>query len=92
MSSLQTLMCQSLSFDLLTFLNYNILCLQITVASVVSRNAYTNWDENPILTTVSTTAYPIHSLEYPAITICGQVTTITTIFKKQNYIISGHGH
>ena len=64
-------------------LDYNILCLQITVASVVSRNAYTNWDENPILTTVSTTAYPIHSLEYPAITICGQVTTPQNYFQKQ---------
>ena len=36
----------------------------------MSLDAKRAWDDNPILTTVSTTALPIHELEYPAITIC----------------------
>ena len=48
---------------------------------MVSENAYKSWDNNPILTTVSTTAYPIHSLEYPAITICGQGMATDTLDK-----------
>ena len=46
----------------------------------MSRDAYQNWDDNPILTTVSTTAFPIHALEYPAITICGQVLYCTVLY------------
>ena len=55
--------------------NSHDVTMQIIVAALVSENAYKSWDDNPILTTVSTTAFPIHSLEYPAITICGQVTS-----------------
>ena len=54
---------------------------QIAVAAVVSENAYKSWEDNPILTTVSTTAFPIHSLEYPAITICGQGMATDTLDK-----------
>ena len=50
------------------------------MAAAVSRDAYQNWDDNPILTTVSTTAFPIHALEYPAITICGQVLYCTVLY------------
>ena len=51
------------------------------MAAAVSRDAYQNWDDNPILTTVSTTAFPIHALEYPAITICGQGMATDTLDK-----------
>ena len=34
--------------------------------------AYEEWDSNPIITSVSTTARSIKSLEWPSITICGQ--------------------
>ena len=69
------------------------------MAAVVSRNAYKAWEDNPILTTVSTTvswkyffksdknnllmcqAHPIHKLEYPAITICGQGMATNTLDK-----------
>ena len=51
------------------------------MAAVVSENAYKSWEDNPILTTVSTTAFPIHSLEYPAITICGQGMATDTLDK-----------
>ena len=49
------------------------------MATIVSRNAYKAWEDNPILTTVSTTAHPIHKLEYPAITICGQGMATDTL-------------
>ena len=69
------------------------------MAAIVSRNAYKAWEDNPILTTVSTTvsgnyslssclenysllqAHPIHKLEYPAITICGQGMATDTLDK-----------
>ena len=34
--------------------------------------AYKDWKDNPTITTVNTTAYPIKSIEFPAITICSQ--------------------
>ena len=36
------------------------------------KKAYNNWQDNPVLTSVSTTAMPIAEIEFPAITICGQ--------------------
>ena len=62
------------------------------MAAVVSENAYKSWEDNPILTTVSTTAFPIHSLEYPAITICGQVILIVTMTPIMLILCSGNGH
>ena len=47
----------------------------------MSLDAKRAWDDNPILTTVSTTALPIHELEYPAITICGQGMASETLDK-----------
>ncbi len=41
--------------------------------------AYVQWKEDPILTTVSTTGYPVNKLEFPAITICGQGTIRDTV-------------
>ena len=34
--------------------------------------SYKDWKDNPIITTVNTTAYPIEDIDYPAITICSQ--------------------
>jgi hypothetical protein len=31
-----------------------------------------DWQANPVLTTVNTTAYPVKMIEFPAVTICGQ--------------------
>ena len=36
--------------------------------------AYAEWQEHPVLTTVSTTGKPIKDIEFPAITICSQGT------------------
>lgn len=39
---------------------------------------YVDWRDDPVLTTVSTTGYPVSKLEFPAVTICslGLVNTI----------------
>jgi hypothetical protein len=34
--------------------------------------AYSDWQENPVLTTVKSTSYPVDKIEFPALTICGQ--------------------
>ena len=34
--------------------------------------AYTAWQDNPVLTTVKSTSYPVNKVEFPALTICGQ--------------------
>jgi hypothetical protein len=37
-----------------------------------SIEAYNDWQDNLVLTTINTTAYPITNIEFPAVTICGQ--------------------
>ena len=37
-----------------------------------SLQSYADWQNNPVLTTVATTAFPITAIEFPAVTICGQ--------------------
>ena len=51
----------------------------VAVAVHLSTSAYTNWQEDPIITSVRTTALPIEDLEYPAITICGQGMSTDTL-------------
>ena len=53
-------------------------------AIALSILAYINWKENPVLTSVATTGYPIEKVEFPAITICAQVT-----FEKKIAIFMG---
>ena len=38
----------------------------------MSLEMYIQWKENPTITTINTTAYPIKNVEFPAITICSQ--------------------
>jgi hypothetical protein len=40
-----------------------------------SYNSYKAWQSNPVVTTVKTTAFPVKNLDFPAITICGQVNS-----------------
>ena len=41
-----------------------------TIHSIIQ--AYIQWDNNPVLTSLHTTAKPISELDFPSITICGQ--------------------
>ena len=49
-----------------------VLC-GIGLAILISILAYIQWKENPVLTSISTTGYPIEKVPFPAITICAQV-------------------
>ena len=42
-----------------------------TLGTYWSVKAYNDWQENLVLTTVKSTAYPISGIEFPAVTICG---------------------
>ena len=47
---------------------------------------YREWKDNPTITTIQTTAYPIKNIEFPAITICSQGTSkdvMDTVILKQ---------
>ena len=44
----------------------------VLLGSYWSIQAYLDWQANPVLTTVNTTAYPVKSIEFPAVTNCGQ--------------------
>ena len=39
-----------------------------------SVTAYSDWQNSPVLTTLTTTGFPIKDIEFPAFTVCGQVT------------------
>ena len=47
------------------------------------KKAYNDWQDNPVLTSVSTTAMPIAEIEFPAITICGQGSIAEVSFGKK---------
>ena len=50
----------------------NLAGMFYTTLYFLFKKAYNDWQDNPVLTTVSTTAMPISEIEFPAITICGQ--------------------
>jgi MFS-type transporter involved in bile tolerance (Atg22 family) len=39
---------------------------------------YSDWQENPVLTTVTTTALPVINIDFPAVTICSEGLTFTS--------------
>ena len=49
-----------------------VIIIAIYIAAFFSIKAYVNWQENPVLTSVGTTGYPIEKVEFPSITICAQ--------------------
>ena len=60
-------------FWIVTFLSSFILAL------VMISQLYAGWKNSPILTTVEDPAYPITKVDFPAIIICGQGATDTTM-------------
>jgi len=50
-----------------------------------SIKAYNDWQDNLVLTTVNTTAYPITNIEFPAVTICGPGFYISNNRFPENY-------
>jgi hypothetical protein len=49
-----------------------IVAFMLLLGSYWSIQSYVDWQNNPVLTTVQTTAYPVKEIEFPAVTICGQ--------------------
>ena len=52
------------------FYNYNSKLKSYSIYSTCK--TYIEWQANPTITTINTTAYPIENIEFPAITICSQ--------------------
>ena len=50
----------------------SIVAFMLLLGSYWSIQSYIDWQNNPVLTTVQTTAYPVKEIEFPAVTICGQ--------------------
>ena len=46
------------------------LCACVSMSFTIK--IYSNWDQDPISVSVSTTEYEIENIEYPSITICAQ--------------------
>jgi hypothetical protein len=34
--------------------------------------AYSDWQNSPVITTVNSTSFPVGNIEFPSVTICGQ--------------------
>jgi len=49
-----------------------IVLVMLSLGICTSIDAYNAWQQSPILTTLTSTAYPIGSIEFPAFTICSQ--------------------
>ena len=49
-----------------------IVVLATTFAIISSLSAYRKWVNDPILTSVATTAFPVQKIPFPSITICPQ--------------------
>ena len=50
-----------------------VVFIGLSLATLLSVFAYIEWKENPVLTSVKTTGYPIGQIEFPSIAICAQV-------------------
>jgi len=51
-----------------------VVFLMIVLGCYWSINAYNDWVNNPVVTTINTTAYPVRNLDFPAVTICAPGT------------------
>jgi len=50
----------------------SVFLLMLVTAAEWSTNVYQGWKDQPVLTTLATTAFPVNLVEFPAFTICGQ--------------------
>ena len=59
----------------------------------MAREVYIQWKDNPTVTTINTSSYPITNVDFPAITICSQGSAkdiLDTVIWKQfeKYLVS----
>ena len=57
-----------------------VVCVFFGFAVGLSVQAYINWKDNQVLTTIGTTGHPIEKIEFPAITVCAQVKFLVLCF------------
>ena len=50
-----------------------VMMIMVFFASLLSRSAYIEWEDHPVVTTVKSTGKSIKDVEFPSITICAQV-------------------
>ena len=62
-----------------------VVVIGIMLAAVWSFWAYEKWQDDPMLTTISTTGLPIQDVPFPSITICAQ--GIDLLIQINNYIL-----
>ena len=63
-----------------------VIIIAIFFAASLSISAYTNWQDDPVLTSVGTTGLPIEKVLFPSITICAQGSAreiVDSAFAKQ---------
>ena len=49
-----------------------VVTFMVLLGTYWSVNAYNNWLDNPVITTVGTTAFAVKNIDFPAVTICSQ--------------------
>ena len=54
------------------FLWFFVVALAVLFAVLSSLSTYNKWKDDPIVTSVATTAYPVRNVPFPSITICAQ--------------------
>ena len=64
-----------------------VMMIMVFFASLLSRSAYIEWEDHPVVTTVKSTGKSIKDVEFPSITICAQVNINTMSVLKYTYRI-----
>jgi hypothetical protein len=72
-----------------------VIIAMIILGTYWSICAYQDWKENPVVTTIKTSALPIREISFPAVTICGQgmnsdIVTAGTLKLKETILINVH--
>jgi len=57
-----------------------VVTFMLILSTYWSLRAYNDWQNFPVLTTLTTTGYPVRNIEFPAFTICGQVSISSTFY------------
>jgi hypothetical protein len=53
-----------------------VIVLMLMLGAYWTASIYISWQEQPVMTTASTTALPISKIEFPSVTICAHGETL----------------
>ena len=73
-----------------------IVLLMLTLGMHWSILSYNNWQINQVLTTITTTAYPVKKIDFPAVTFCSpgtnKIISDSPLLKQYfNFLANKHG-